>query len=116
MALHTNEHVKKTLTAALESGETLEQFCYALKSFKGYCIGLTPQRLILIRLSLFLGRPKETVSIPRADIADAHYDESELSFKTKNGAAYKFLMQGTAGLDGDKNFVNARNLYQALVR
>lgn len=116
MALHTNEHVKKTLIAALEKGEKLEEFCYALKSFHGTCIGLTHKQIILIQLPLFFGKPKEAITIPRKDIIDAHYDESELSFKTKDNNEYKFMMSGTAGLDGDKNFVNASNLYKALVK
>lgn len=116
MALHTNEHVKKTLTDALESGETLLEFCYATKFLSGYCIGLTDRRLVFIKLSLFSGAPKETVSIARADIADAHYDENELRFVAKDGTKYAFTMIGTAGLDGDTNYDNAKRLYAALVK
>lgn len=116
MSLHTLAHIKGLLEAALAKGEALEEFCYALKSFKGHAIGLAPTRLIFIELSLFGGKPKNTWDIARADIADAHYDEKALIINAKDGAEHKFMMTGTAGLEGGENFDHARALYKALTK
>lgn len=117
MALHTIEHVKDILTQTLESGESLQEFCYALGGFfGGRAIGLTNRRLIIVKLGLFSGKAKDVQGVARSDIADAHYDENKLSFTMNDGTVLKFTMMATAGLDGNKNYDCAKKLFAAVAK
>lgn len=119
----TLTRIPEIIEPQLGSGEKLIAYGYALRRFRGFCLGLTDKNLILVRIGMFTLQPKEIIKIVRTDISDVHFERGGLfstgahfTIRTQSGAFYKFLVVATAGLDGEKNFGLIRDLYERLIK
>ena len=127
MGLMTMNNVQEIAKAQLESGEELKAACYGVLGIKGHCIGVTPKRLFLVRVSLFLGKVKEVTSIPRGEVSGASYEKvgaemggvayvpthAWLKFAA-SGKNYKFNITRTVGVLNAENFTAAEQVANLL--